>query len=380
MERHRFHSICPYFAMFPEDFARQHIAAWTEQDDLVFDPFSGRGTAILESLLWRRNAAGTDTNPVAVCLSGAKADPPSSTFVRRRLSELRRLFERRKWRPVAADDFFTACFAPKTMAQLELLRRHLSWQSSRVDRFIAAIALGCLHGESHRSERYFSNRMPRTISTKPAYSVRWWKEHGYRAPERDIFEIIEREVAYRFESDPAPVRGRVALQDARKAWRCFPSWKGAARLVVTSPPYLDTTNFREDQWLRLWFLGGPGHPPRDGRRDDRHVSATEYWKFLAEAWGGVAPLCGPDTVFAVRIGGKRLNLESAIEGLEKSFAAGLERAMHVSEARQSEIVNSQAQSFRPRDNGARHEFDVVLKIKKRRVTGGQKLASRKLPD
>ena len=23
------------------------------------------------------------------------------------------------------------------------------------------------------------------------------------------------------------------------------------------PPYLDVTHFEEDQWLRLWFLGGP---------------------------------------------------------------------------------------------------------------------------
>ena len=37
---------------------------------------------------------------------------------------------------------------------------------------------------------------------------------------------------------------------------------GPIRLVVTSPPYLDVTNFEEDQWLRLWFLGGPPFPTR----------------------------------------------------------------------------------------------------------------------
>lgn len=35
---------------------------------------------------------------------------------------------------------------------------------------------------------------------------------------------------------------------------------GSVRCVITSPPYLDVTNFEEDQWLRLWFQGGPPKP------------------------------------------------------------------------------------------------------------------------
>src|SRR5258705_2335387 len=42
--------------------------------------------------------------------------------------------------------------------------------------------------------------------------------------------------------------------------------------VITSPPYLDVTNFEEDQWLRLWFLGGPPYPTRHRlASDDRHM-------------------------------------------------------------------------------------------------------------
>ncbi len=77
MERHRFHSICPYFAMFPESFVRRNILAWSKRDDVILDPFSGRGTTVFESLLNGRKGLGCDTNPVAVCLSKAKVDPPS---------------------------------------------------------------------------------------------------------------------------------------------------------------------------------------------------------------------------------------------------------------------------------------------------------------
>ncbi len=87
--RHRFHSICPYFAMFPETFVEKHLAA-TPHDGIVFDPYCGRGTTVFQALLEGRVAAGSDVNPVAVCVSGAKGDPPSWPEAKARIGELRR--------------------------------------------------------------------------------------------------------------------------------------------------------------------------------------------------------------------------------------------------------------------------------------------------
>jgi len=36
---------------------------------------------------------------------------------------------------------------------------------------------------------YLSNRMPRTISTKPDYSIRWWRERGLKPPRRETLRI-----------------------------------------------------------------------------------------------------------------------------------------------------------------------------------------------
>src|SRR6266478_5977686 len=186
--RHRFHSLCPYFAMFPEQFVQKHLI-WSKPGDIVLDPFSGRGTTVFESLLQRREALGGDTNPVAVCVSRAKADPPSLRALLARIGDLQRM-----WRAYGVREsdlprsaFFACCFSRSTLRQIVFLRGSLDWSGSRTDRFIAALALGCLHGESHRTEWCFSNRMPRTISTKPAYSVRWWRQKGCLPPERDVF-------------------------------------------------------------------------------------------------------------------------------------------------------------------------------------------------
>ena len=86
--RHPLHSLCPYFAMFPENFVAKQVLAHTERGEWVFDPFSGRGTTVFESLLNGRPAAGTDINPVAACVAGAKADSPTLRNVFARLDEL----------------------------------------------------------------------------------------------------------------------------------------------------------------------------------------------------------------------------------------------------------------------------------------------------
>lgn len=124
IERHRFHSICPYFAMFPEAFVRRNLLAWSRRDDVILDPFSGRGTTVFESLLNGRKALGCDINPVAVCLSKAKADPPILDEVIDRIAQLAKALERHtpSRSPELSEEFFTLCFHEKTLRQLLFLK------------------------------------------------------------------------------------------------------------------------------------------------------------------------------------------------------------------------------------------------------------------
>jgi len=77
-----------------------------------------------------------------------------------------------------------------------------SGRVSYVDCMIAALILGSLHGESHVSPYYLSNRMSRTISTKPAYSLRFLEERRLSALKRDAFAVVRSRLAYRYESEP----------------------------------------------------------------------------------------------------------------------------------------------------------------------------------
>ena len=87
VKNHRLHALCPYFAMFPPSFAKETIIETTEPGDIVLDPFSGRGTTLLEALLNGRKALASDINPVAATISSAKATPPKLKSLLNRIEE-----------------------------------------------------------------------------------------------------------------------------------------------------------------------------------------------------------------------------------------------------------------------------------------------------
>lgn len=364
LSRHRFHSICPYFAMFPEAFVARWLEQCTRKGDLVLDPFSGRGTAPFEALLHGRRGIGGDINPVAFVLTAAKVDSPRRASVERRLRELSGRFdsgesteERR-----ALPEFFGRAFHFRTLDELLFLRRSLNWRGSRVDRFIAALAIGSLHGEMDKTSVYFSNQMPRTISTKPRYSLKFWRDRGLWPERRRVFDLLKARLLFRFASEPPEERGRAFLADARHLTREASEFAGEVRTVITSPPYLDTTSFEEDQWLRRWMLGGPPYPTsRVHSRDDRHEKASDYWMFLCDAWSGVRGLLKKRSSLVCRIGGKGLDPEQ----LRASVLASsrfLARRSELVSMEVTELRNRQTDAFRPGSVGCKFEVDLHLEL------------------
>lgn len=185
-----------------------------------------------------RGALACDINPVAYCVTTAKTNAPRAKAVRRRITELEKGFDHKSWEGQRrkVPEFFHYAYTRATLRQLLYLRSSLHWEDNETDGMIAALILGALHGESKKSRSYLSNQMPRTISTKPAYSVRFWKEHDYTAPERDAFELFRERVTYRYESEPPPGHGSILRADIRELPRIIGDFAQPIRCVITSPP------------------------------------------------------------------------------------------------------------------------------------------------
>lgn len=369
-KRHPFHSICPYFAMFPEQFVEQQLFCFTSPGDLVFDPFCGRGTTVFESLLKGRRAAGSDINPVAVCISSAKAAAPNFPDLTARIDALEDQFQSDSTDRGVPTSFFEVCFERRTLAEILFLRKALDWRGKAIDCFIAAVMLGILHGESHRSKYCLSNRMPRTISTKPAYSIRWWHQRNLMPPRRPVFDTLRKAIAFRYRLPPATDKGVVRQADARVAAATFKEFAGKVSLVVTSPPYLDTTDYAEDQWLRLWFLGGKPRPELRQNRDDRHTRTDEYWAFLKESWSGLTSLMADDATIVIRIGGAKLSKTELFTALTHSLRTALTdhsvNPLHGGWT--SSIRPRETTAFRPAPPRPRVEHDFVYRLSRPRAS------------
>jgi hypothetical protein len=352
--------------MFPPAFAEENLERHSKPGELVLDPFSGRGTTLLEALLADREALASDINPVAYCVSAAKADRPRLEIIQLELDELEDAYYRTSVGRLEAERmalpaFFAKAFNRETLRQLVFLRGRLAWRTTSQHRFIAALALGHLHGESKRSASYCSNQMPHSISTKPEYSLNYWRDHKLRAPARDVFELLRDRADYRLMDGVPERRGRVSRVDVRHAAGRFRSFAGKVRSVITSPPYLDTTRFEEDQWLRLWFLGGPPHPTYH-LRDDRHTATTFYWAFLKESWLGIAPLLHKTATLVCRLGVGRVSVDGVVAGLRASILAVWPRAELILPPEVTPLLRRQTSVLNPDSIGSRYEVDVTFSL------------------
>lgn len=362
--RNRFHSLCPYFAMFPESFAESWIDQLSKPGDIVLDPFSGRGTTAFQAQLMGRKPIACDTNDVAFCVTRAKTQAPTLAAVLRRIDEIENGYKSRTWKRPASEapEFFHYAYHPKTLPQLLYCRETLQWKKSKADCMISALFLGSLHGESEKSPSYLSNQMPRTISTKPAYSVRFWKTKGFVAPERNVFDLIRRMAVFRYETPPPRGDCWVFHTDMRKLPWLENSFPRSIRLVVTSPPYLGVTNFEEDQWLRLWFLGGPTRPTRGKMsRDDRHGTQNAYWTFIADMWRSLGAVLAKNSHVVIRMGARNMDPAEMLRKL-KGTAQFARREIHLESHSVSELKRRQTGAFRPGTKGCTIELDCHFKI------------------
>ena len=366
MQRNRFHSLCPYFAMFPESFVEDQLQMLTKRGDLVLDPFCGRGTTPFTSLLNERRAIGCDINDVAYCVSQAKVASPARATLIRRIDQLEDEYADYSVPGDRLPTFFYRCYEPRTLRALLYLRSTLRWRRRKSDRMIAALVLGSLHGETNSSSSYLSNQMPRTISPKPAYSIRWWEKNNKKAPRRDVFALLRDRIDFRYSSPRPEQEAKIVHGDFRHLPEWFDREMGSerARVAITSPPYFDVTNFEEDQWLRLWFLGGPPHPTSNRlSQDNRTGYEVKYWNLISDMWRTLGRVISKTGHVVIRIGSRRIPPERLAQKLE-GCAIFSGRRVELISSTVSELKRRQTDRFRPGSRGVQVEIDCHFRFRR----------------
>lgn len=247
-----------YRACFKPQLPRFFIERLTEPEDVVYDPFMGRGTTLVEAALLGRVPAGCDVSPLSVVLTRPRLHPPEVDEVVRRL---------------AGVDYSNAGDVPEdllvfyhreTLREICALRNYLierrsSGQSDFVDDWIRMVAVNRLTGHSPGFFSVYTLPPNQAVSVKAQQKIN--ETRGQQPPRRNVAEIIARK-SRQLLSDCnggarlalAGVCGRAQLLTQHSG--SIPQiGSGTVSLAVTSPPFLDVVDYAGDNWLRCWFIG-----------------------------------------------------------------------------------------------------------------------------
>ena len=302
----RWSRLGPYYAMFPVEFARETIEALSQPGDTVLDPFCGRGTAPYVAMILGRGAVGCDINPVAWTYAAAKTDPhPSLADVVRRIDEVASAVRDKDRRPV--NEFQKFAYCANALGFINAARRELNWRRIRLDRTVAAFLLHYLHAKLGEG---LSNQMRPSRAMSPDYSVRWWRKTGLiNPPDIDAASFLAERASWRYVKGVPRLAGNaiVTLGDATDA---LPDNVERARLIVTSPPYVGVTNYRSDNWLRLWALG-EGPPRADWSTSQKFTNPEKYEAMLRSVMQAAHDRSRGDATWFLRVDARDRTLNVA---------------------------------------------------------------------
>lgn len=302
--KHKLNTICPYYTMFPLEFPLSVLKS-KPKSSIIFDPFCGRGTTNYAARVMGMTSFGFDTSPIAVAIAKAKL---SFATVEDVLGEYDQIMSSDIEYQVPRGDFWVWAYHPDTLNTLCKLRAGLLISPERDSiTLLRAISLGCLHGprtKNSENPSYFSNQMPRTFSSKPNYSTKFWLSRDLHPLYVDSRTVVERKAKLslgtmkRFDSMACNINIADSTQSSS-----YTDLKEKIDLVITSPPYYGMRTYVQDQWLRNWFLGGPPLVDYDSKTQIRHSSPTDFSLDLSKIWNNISLNASPELRMIIRFGG-----------------------------------------------------------------------------
>src|SRR3989344_4569586 len=132
-----------YRACFKSELPRFFIELLSDEGDVVYDPFLGRGTTVIEAGLLARNPIGNDINPLSKILSMPRLFIPSLKEVEERLVVISINYN------IKPDIDLSMFYHLKTEKEIYSLREYLlNKKLDNIDEWIRMVATNRLTGHS----------------------------------------------------------------------------------------------------------------------------------------------------------------------------------------------------------------------------------------
>ena len=243
---HSIHEIS-YRACYKPQLPAFFIQKFCEPESVVYDPFMGRGTTLIEAQLHGHKVIGNDINPLSVVLTSPRLNLPTLADIEKRLSDVDLSYD------TEIDPDLLVFFHERTLREIYGWRTYFQQeQLDTVDAWLQMVACSRLTGHSTGFFSVFT--LPPNLAASVT-SQRKINEKRNQSPEyRNTKELIHRKskqllrhsLPDHFWRDDAVLLTESADNTPQIADK-------SVDLVVTSPPFLDTVDYEQDNWLRMWF-------------------------------------------------------------------------------------------------------------------------------
>ena len=251
------HGHYTYPAKFIPQLAERLIKQYTQEGEIVIDPFMGSGTTIVEAIINNRTAIGVDINEIAILVSKVKSTPIENNVLKKcsygLLAELKNIFK---------NDFLAYLNAAKE--NINLPERVDYWfEDSNKNKLL--VILSCILAIKNKDvQDFFCVAFAQILkscsiwlqkSVKPTRDKNKKEIDPLAKLEWQIKRMLKKHFLF---NELLPQKFLKNINDYRKVINSnayqIPCENEKASLIVTSPPYVTSYEYADlHQLPSLWF-------------------------------------------------------------------------------------------------------------------------------
>jgi len=250
------HNIHQYTAKLIPQIPRYFIEKYTQDNCIVFDPFCGSGTSLLEARLLDRNAIGFDINPLATLISEVKTTPLNIEKTSETIKSVKKKLRSRD-SSTTVDfpniDYWFSSEAKKELSKIKVAVESLKQESDEdIYKFMQVCFSSIIRKSSYADPRIAKTYKSKRVKEKlrvgwvPAPSL-----YFESALEKNFekIKLLSRQLG----ENSRYVK--VFDLDAREASSVLKQNGIKIDLIITSPPYINAQDYFRSYKLELWWLG-----------------------------------------------------------------------------------------------------------------------------
>jgi len=236
-----------YKPQLPEFF----INKFTEIKDVVYDPFSGRGTTVIQAGLMNRSVIANDINPLSTILTKSRFFIPAIEDIENRLWKIPLINKR-------ANIDLSMFFNEKTEKEIVSMQSYFAnKECDYIDDWIKMVATNRLTGHSKGFFSVFT--LPPNQAAKPERQIKINKRYNNKFEYKDTKKIILKKskellkdvnIFVQKQLKNVGEKGIFINENANSTKQIN---NNSVNLIVTSPPFLNIVDYAGDNWLRNWF-------------------------------------------------------------------------------------------------------------------------------